>query len=254
MKVQDLTEYSDHKPQSLEIRYPQITVDQSQPLESKYQPAPCRFLFHEDNKACFMETQKISTSMHTMQIHNENLETITNSDNLNTLSITHSVNELNNKFSEHIRNIASTSFKQTKNNPKKKKKANNPWFNLQSRLAKRELKKATKVASEFPTIDNIRRHYYRVKGKYKRLLKKTERKYFENINKDLEDGKILNWQSFKRLKKHKTDKIDFDSHDMHIFENFSHICRQITTQPLTTRRRIHLQIQLTTLITLQLTQ
>ena len=80
MKVQDLTEYSDHKPLSLEIRCPQITVDQSQPLESKYQPAQCRFLFNEDNKACFMG--KISTSMHTMQILNENLETITNSDNL----------------------------------------------------------------------------------------------------------------------------------------------------------------------------
>ena len=40
MKVQDLTEHYDHKPLSLEIRCPQITVDQSQPLESKYQPAP----------------------------------------------------------------------------------------------------------------------------------------------------------------------------------------------------------------------
>ena len=76
------------------------------------------------------------------------------------------------------------------------------------------------MASEFPTIDIIRRNYYRVKGKYKRLLKKTETKYFENLNKDIEDGKILNWQSFKRLKKHKTDKIDFDSHDMHVFETF----------------------------------
>ena len=145
--------------------------------------------------------------MHTMQILNENLETITNSDNLNTFSITHSVNELNNKFSEHIRNIASTSFKQTRINPKKKKKASNPWVNLQSRLAKRELKKATKVASEFPTIDIIGRYYDRVKGKCKRLLKKAETKYFENLNKDKEDGKILNWQSFKRLKKHKTNKL-----------------------------------------------
>ena len=70
------------------------------------------------------------------------------------------------------------------------------------------------------THTHTRRHFYHVKGKYKRLLKKTETKYFENLNKDIEDGKILNQQSFKRLKKHKTDKIDFDSHDMHVFETF----------------------------------
>ena len=58
MKVQDLTEYSDHKPLSLEIRCLQTVDLQSQPLESKYQPAPCRFLFNEDNKACLWKHRK----------------------------------------------------------------------------------------------------------------------------------------------------------------------------------------------------
>ena len=49
---------------------------------------------------------------------------------------------------------------------------------------------------------------------------KCETNYFENLNKDIEGGKVLNWQSFKKLKQHKTNKLEFDSMDMENFENF----------------------------------
>ena len=45
-------------------------------------------------------------------------------------------------------------------------------------------------------------------------------KYFENLNREIEEGKVLNWQSFKKLKQHKTNKLDYDSTDMKNFENF----------------------------------
>ena len=40
------------------------------------------------------------------------------------------------------------------------------------------------------------------------------------MNKDIEGGKVLNWQSFKKLKSRKSNKIEFDSMDMNNFENF----------------------------------
>ena len=40
------------------------------------------------------------------------------------------------------------------------------------------------------------------------------------MNKDIEDGKVLNWQSFKKLKNQKSNKDNFDSLDMKNFESF----------------------------------
>ena len=44
--------------------------------------------------------------------------------------------------------------------------------------------------------------------------------FYNQINKDIENGKIINWQQFKRLKGHKTGQIKFDSLDMENFETF----------------------------------
>ena len=40
------------------------------------------------------------------------------------------------------------------------------------------------------------------------------------MNSEIEDGKVLNWQAFKKLKRQKQDKTKFDSYDMNNFENF----------------------------------
>ena len=115
--------------------------------------------------------------------------------------------------------MASNCFKQTKS-VSRKNTSNNPWFNWQTRLAKRELKKATNATSKFPTSEFLRHNFYRVKKSYKKLLSRTKNVYFENLNKDIEDGKILNWQAFKKLKKQKTSKTQYDSHDMKNFQSF----------------------------------
>ena len=59
-----------------------------------------------------------------------------------------------------------------------------------------------------------------MKGIYKKLLSKTSNKFFEQLNSDIENGKVLNWQAFKKLKSHKTNKIQHDSYDMDKFETF----------------------------------
>ena len=220
LKIQELTEYSDHKPLSMQLRFRHIIPNQFKPLESSYEPAPARFIFSEENNTSFSESQKTEASQKILLSLNE---CITSIENLKVDEdkklIFQSVNDLNNKFTEHIHNLSSSSFKKTKNNTKKNK-SNNPWFNWQARQAKKELRKATKVTSEFPSSDFLRENFYRIKGGYKKLLSKNKTNYFENLNKDIEDGKILNWHSFKKLKKHKSSKHNFDSFDMDKFENF----------------------------------
>ena len=119
---------------------------------------------------------------------------------------------------KNLPKISKYPLKQTKNN--KKRQSNKPWFNWQTRLGKRELRKATTAASEHTTNSFIRENFYKVKGIYKKILSKTSNKFFEQLNSDIENGKVLNWQAFKKLKSHKTNKIQHDSYDMDKFETF----------------------------------
>ncbi len=76
------------------------------------------------------------------------------------------------------------------------------------------------MTSKFPTSDFLRENYYLVKGNYKRIISTARKEYFEKLNADIEEGKVLNWQSFKKLKQSKKDTLKFDSYDMKRFENF----------------------------------
>ena len=132
---------------------------------------------------------------------------------------TYNVTDINKRYTKYLHDMASLCFKTTKNNPKKKNN-NNPWFNWQCRLGKRELNKAARTTSKFPTSEFLRRNYYKVKKSYKLLVKKHKDNFFNKLNQDIENGKILNWQQFKRLKSRKSENIKFDSHDMSKFETF----------------------------------
>ena len=100
------------------------------------------------------------------------------------------------------------------------KQNNKPWFNWETRTGKRELNKATRTVSGHPSSNFLRENFYKVKGCYKRLINKTKNTFFEKLNDDIEGGKVLNWQAFKKLKSHKENKIQHDSYDMNRFENF----------------------------------
>ena len=211
MKVLEFTEFSDHKPLSLTLTSSHINLPNVQPLDAKYNPAPTRFIINDDNKQKFIEIQQDDTHSHVL----DDLDsTIDKSDGSQT-----GIDDINERYCKYLHDMASECFKTTKHNVKKKKK-NNPWFNRKCWLAKRELNKATRVTSKFPSSDFLRQNYYKVKNNYKRILKSEKNNFFNKLNTDIEDGKVLNWQQFKKLKSHQTEKINFDSLDMTNFKNF----------------------------------
>ncbi len=119
LKVQNLTMYSDHRPLVMELRCPLITVNPTNHLDEEYQKASPRFIFNEANKDNFIEAQNSETSIHTVDDLNTCRATLSNS----TCSDTNkSVRNINDKFTEHIRNLATDSFKQTKIGKKEKAK------------------------------------------------------------------------------------------------------------------------------------
>ena len=66
----------------------------------------------------------------------------------------------------------------------------------------------------------MRTNYYHIRKFYKSIINKQKNIFFDRINNDIENGKILNWQQFKRLKDLKSPVQRFDSLDMQNFEKF----------------------------------
>jgi hypothetical protein len=101
------------------------------------------------------------------------------------------IKNINKIFADHLRDIASKCFKQTKP-PKNSFTSKKPWFNGRIRLAKREFRKAIDATSRFPSNDFIRQNYYNVKGSYKRMKNSAKDEFFTRMNEDIESCNILN--------------------------------------------------------------
>ena len=120
-KILDFTEHSDHKPLSVELRCNNVFVKKCSPLQEVYEPAPCRFIFNDDNKDNFFHTQTLTSSrtfINELQsqvdaLNNMDSLNIDNSDNNNSSPV-NEIQRINNRFSEHIREMATSCFKQTK--------------------------------------------------------------------------------------------------------------------------------------------
>jgi hypothetical protein len=80
------------------------------------------------------------------------------------------------------------------------------------------LAKAAGIISDFPDSDYLRTHFYRVEGKYKKLIDRAKNKFFDILISDIESGKVPNWKQFKKLKKCGAMVDKFDSFDMGNFQ------------------------------------
>ena len=216
-KVLPFTEHSDHRPISTELRINQISTPVPSSLHEDYEKAPCRFMYSQENKDQFLNIQSEETSLRAINDINSQLQNASTIEDRE--SVEKSVKTINDKITEHLRGMASQCFKTTRHKENKFKQ-NKPWFNWQTRLAKRGLRNATNSTDNFPTSNFLRENYYKVKHSYKKILNNSKNKFFKKMNSDIENGKVLNWQSFKKLKQQKTETKDFDSYDMKRFEQF----------------------------------
>ena len=187
-------------------------------MESTYERAPSRFIFKDSTKLRFADIQQTDRYRKTLGELTDSLANI-NSD--------HNVTDLNDSFVNYLQGMSSECFKSTNVNKKTKSK-NAPWFDFKCRIAKREYAKATRTVSDFPSSRFLRDNYYKVKGCYRKIINCKKNKFFDKLNSDIEDGKVLNWQQFKRLKTKKADRLKFDDADMVNFETFfkKTLCRR----------------------------
>ena len=212
MSVLPLTQFSDHRPLSLTLTLTIKTDRTCKQLHEAYEPSPRRYIFDTTSKEGFQEAMNRPENIDkTDQILNTQYDKSTG----------HTY-ELNQQVTEHIQMLSDLSLSKTKAPKQHKPGSTNkkPWFKSVTRSAKRELSRATTIVSEFPNSDYLRKNFYRVKKTYKKMVIKSRDSFFAKLNADIESGKVLNWNQFKKLKTLKANNTKFDSLDMENFERF----------------------------------
>ena len=206
--VKPFTQFSDHKPLSLSIKLNSSSI-KHQPLSGMFEKAPVRYKFSANNKESYTAIQ-------------DDCEMLGIVNNIKTTPYDNTPDgtyKLNSDFTTYLQTIADKTLTKTKH-VSQDKTNKNPWFNNKCREGKRLTNKAARLLSDFPDSDYLRQNYYKVKKQYKAILKSNKSSYFDQLNADIEDGKILNWKQFKRLKKRKSNSPQFDSVDMSNFQKF----------------------------------
>ena len=213
MTVEPLTQFSDHKPLTLAMNFSQTSNCnvENKPLHESYNKAPLRYKLTPDSYTHLgtsMEKQSLKDRTHAI------LEN--NCDNMDT-------HELNDTVTKHLQNIADDCLQKSKHLSSHRKFQylnKKPWFDQRVREAKQSLGRATRIVSDFPNSQYLRQNFYKVKKTYKSLVKNRKEKFLNQLNSDIESGKVLNWKQFKKLKDIKSKKLKFDSMDMENFEKF----------------------------------
>ena len=216
MEILPFTHFSDHRPLSLTLRTNQFSVVALKPLEESHDPAPAKFLFNEHSKYEFIDVQsqdQFQTKLNTLSAQIP----LPIGDESSILSRP-TVQKINDEYTKYLREMTELCSKKTKVNPKKRK--NKPWYKWGSAEGKRAMKRAERATTNHPKSDFIRTKFYEVKKAYRSLCNRLKNEFYSKLNKDIENGNILNWKQFKRLKTHKSDKLNFDSLDMDNFEQF----------------------------------
>ncbi len=166
LKVLQFTEFSDHRPLSIELHCKRHSTQRFGSLQDNYEAAPCRYIFNDDNKGDFCDIQSEEPSVNIINKLLTQIDVILNSENEKS-EVEKTIRQINDRFTEHIRDMASKCFKKTKP-PKDGMNSNKPWFNWRTRSAKREFRKATDSTNKFPSSDFLRKNFYRVKHSYKK--------------------------------------------------------------------------------------
>ena len=210
MVVQPFTIYSDHKPIVLTLDIHESKLDHIKELSEKYEAAPPRYKLQCSSEATFKE--ELSKDHHT-----DILRKISEKNYSNNNEGTY---EMNNDFTNYLESIANNCLEISKTTNKRKFINKQPWFSRETREAKKALNKAARLASEYPSSDYLRHNYYKVKKTYNSLCTRRKDNHFADLNKQIEQGNIINWKQFKKLKQFKTKTQKFDSLDMNNFEDF----------------------------------
>ena len=206
LSVNDLQpEYSDHCPVS-------IILDTHQPFQSEhvthnFDRFPGRYKWEDDSAT------KFTAALNNSDIR-EDLESIANTTDHTSKAL---ATKLNSRLISCITSAADKTLRQTKppKMPKKQK-----WFNYECVQAKRELQRASRRWAKHTASKDKREKVYEKKRQYREVTRKNKFHFLDSLNKSIEDGKVLNWKNFKKLKQSHQEPDNLDPHDLANFYDY----------------------------------
>ena len=133
----------------------------------------------------------------------------------------------------HTTNRITGNSRKTRRRPKMKPKT--PWFDRDCIIAKRKLNVLARLYGMDPTNQHSRDTYYDHRRAYRCLIKRKKEDFIENLCKDIEEGRNVNWGRFKKLKEMKKRTQNLDAFDM---RNFCEFFRALYGKPTLDARRI----------------
>ncbi len=189
-EVLPLFDLSDHKPLSLELYVkdrPQPTIQPDIPLSE----APGKFIFDIESKRKFIDTLLLPTTQQRFQLFKDK-RYVTNVED---------VENATKDFTCIILDVARTSARFIK--PKIRKKISKPWFDSNCFNARKNFLFYKDLYSKYPHKRSIRETFYSYARFYRKLKRKSENAFTEDILRSLKDQQDSHsgnfWNSFYDL-------------------------------------------------------
>jgi exonuclease III len=212
MRVGEFSHLSDHYPLLMSLKLGKLSI-QSSSLPS-FDDAPAAWKWKKDAANLNMNS---SSAYSDAQCEPQFVESVRNLLEAN-ISGEDDVFDLNDKVMKLFDNLASSSLSRKgghrKNSNRKK------WFDWSCRSAKRELNKAASLSGRNPTNDELRHKYHQQKKDYKNLIKSKRSEFLFGLNTNIENGKNIDWKSFKQLQEYHKEDDSFDTYDLYNFYVF----------------------------------
>ena len=201
LKVQDFTIYSDHRPLELIISIPnKFRYDMN---AYKYTNMPQKHKWKIDSSVNITQIQK------TPKFNNRIDEILHKCYDKNS----DGSKSFNKDVSCFIMDLADEALTKSKGLPNRFKKR---WFDVECLVSKRNLARLAKKLPKHRYVEDLSNNYYDQKRKHSKLIKRKKSKHILNLNEKIENGKILNWSAFKKVKtENNQQSISLDTFDLY---------------------------------------
>ena len=209
--VGDLNNFSDHSPLYLKL-------DCSLPTKNllkvqNFENAPKRFLW---NANCDPERFKSAHQNEDIRGAIEKMCSLKcqNSDDV------YECNEMLVKLYQKLARNSLASCTQAKKVHARKGNHHEPWFTAELLREKRRVNKHNRWLSKHPEDSQLRAKLFQLKKDYKKHLRRKKEEFIKRVNKEIEEGKEISWDGFKKLKSYSQHPNSLDLYDMTNFINF----------------------------------
>ena len=206
LQVKEFTSYSDHCPLVLKLTTFEPFVANFQLPD--FSDFPCGYKW--DSNTSHSLFKKALTSPEIVN----NLECIVTNEFSSTLEGNHELNDAVIKCLHSAADIALKVKKPPKNSARKK------WFDPQVNSSRRNLNRLANRLGSKHCNSILRQEYFKQRNKHSNFVNSKKVAFLKKLNEAIEEGHILDWKKFKRLKQEHDTSPLLDKFDLASFHDF----------------------------------